>query len=146
MMNKREALKAAWHVTTNDNGRYRDAVHVQLLDTAPYPVEEAMQLQAYLDAKAEEAAGDPDPTTGAPDHCACSHDGRGELVTECQEHQEIREQRDELVSALERACITLRVMLSRLHDPQDDQQRASVARVRYVIEQGETAIAKAKGK
>lgn len=52
---------------------------------------------------------------------------------------------DELISALERACITLRVILGRLHDPQDDQQRASVARVRYVIEQGEGAIAKAKG-
>jgi len=61
---------------------------------------EAMQLQAYLDAKAEEAAGDPDCTTGAPDHCACSHDGRGQLVTECQEHQEIREQRDTLLEEL----------------------------------------------
>jgi hypothetical protein len=37
--------------------------------------DEAMQLQAYLDAKAEEAAGDPDCTAGAPE--------------ECQEHQEI---------------------------------------------------------
>lgn len=37
--------------------------------------DEAMQLQAYLDAKAEEAAGDPDCTAGVPE--------------ECQEHQEM---------------------------------------------------------
>lgn len=32
--------------------------------------------------------------------CACAHDGRGALVNECQEHQQIREQRDELLAAL----------------------------------------------
>lgn len=33
--------------------------------------------------------------------CACLHDGRGSLVAECQQHQEIREQRDELLAALQ---------------------------------------------
>ena len=60
------------------------------------------QLRGIIEIdETEEAAGDPDPTTGAPDHCACSHDGRGELVTECQEHLEIRDQRDALLSLVE---------------------------------------------
>jgi hypothetical protein len=33
--------------------------------------------------------------------CACEHDGRGDLVTECQEHQRIREERDSLSSRLD---------------------------------------------
>lgn len=32
--------------------------------------------------------------------CACTHDGRGGLAVECQEHQEIREQRDELFAVV----------------------------------------------
>lgn len=31
--------------------------------------------------------------------CACTHDGRGSLTNECQEHREIREQRDDLLAA-----------------------------------------------
>lgn len=31
------------------------------------------------------------------DHCACQHDGRGELVSECEEHRLVREERDAAV-------------------------------------------------
>jgi hypothetical protein len=34
------------------------------------------------------------------EYCACAHDGRGSLVSECIAHQEIREQRDALLAAL----------------------------------------------
>lgn len=36
--------------------------------------------------------------------CACVHDGRGSLASECQEHREIREQRDGLLAALKVAA------------------------------------------
>ena len=36
-------------------------------------------------------------------NCACQHDGRGTLVNECEEHQKIREQRDEFIRLVKEA-------------------------------------------
>lgn len=40
------------------------------------------------------------------EHCACLHDGRGELTNECQEHEGIRQQRDQLLVALQQIVAT----------------------------------------
>ena len=42
----------------------------------------------------------------AADHCACVLDGRGSLTSECQEHQQVREQRDCLLAALKAVAET----------------------------------------
>lgn len=47
------------------------------------------------------------------DHCACLHDGRGELTTECQEHQEIRERCEAAEADARSLRETLRDVLSR---------------------------------
>ena len=36
----------------------------------------------------------------AADHCDCTHDGRGSLTHECQEHEAIRKERDNLLAVL----------------------------------------------
>jgi hypothetical protein len=68
-------------------------------------------------------------------HCACSHDGRGGLLTECQEHQEIREQRDELFIALRDLVEEAR---AEGHDDADDFQWQTYIRA------AEEAIARAE--
>lgn len=51
--------------------------------------------------------------TPSGDHCACLHDGRGGLSTECQEHREIRKQRDQLLAAIRDCAAVLEAILGR---------------------------------
>lgn len=44
------------------------------------------------------------------EHCACTHDGRGELTSECQEHQEQREAKEQAESRLAAVGETLDAM------------------------------------
>ena len=63
----------------------------------PQTPQRSQNEQAWEDLRA--SGGLPEAQQGEGS-CACQHDGRGGLVSECQEHQEIREQRDVLVKAL----------------------------------------------
>ena len=57
-----------------------------------------------LQPRVVEGAGDPERRAEVvqadAEHCACTHDGRGELTSECQEHQEQREAKEQAEARL----------------------------------------------
>lgn len=95
------------------------------------------------DAEDKEAAWDRSRASSGllrsdDEHCACLHDGRGELTNECQEHQEIRAERDRLREALQ----ALRIDANRLRDRQlggtyEEDCRRSIAHADQALNRSE---------
>ena len=71
--------------------------------------------------------------------CACAHDGRGELIDECQEHREIREERDRLAAALRTAREALQAALT-LPRPHGDYGGSTWAQWEAAVTQIEAAL------
>jgi len=74
------------------------------------------------------------------DHCACQHDGRGNLTNECQEHEEVRVERDRLRRAIGNCYMMAKRRISALarngYTVQDTEYAAYAHIMRFCEEVG----------